>query len=84
MTGIHKQLKWESLKKRRMDNRLFLFNACKPLKGTARIPTDDIISKTRCDRNQPALAFQIPSARVVKIPISTASSPTPEHYKGLE
>ena len=33
----------------------------KGLKGKARIPTDDLISKTRRGRNQHSLAFQIPS-----------------------
>ena len=41
MTGILGQLKWESLKKRRKDNRLILLY--KGLKGKARIPTDDLI-----------------------------------------
>ena len=54
MTGILGQLKWESLKKRRKDNRLILLY--KGLNGKARIPTDDLIPKTRCGRNQ------IPSA----------------------
>ena len=61
MTGILGQLKWESLKKRRKDNRLILLY--KGLKGKARIPTDDLIPKTRRGRNQHSLAFQIPSAR---------------------
>ena len=60
MTGILGQLKWESLKKRRKDNRLILLY--KGLKGKARSPTDDLISKTRRGRNQHSLAFQIPSA----------------------
>ena len=59
-TGILGQLKWESLKKRRKDNRLILLN--KGLKVKARIPTDDLILKTRRGRNQHSLAFQIPSA----------------------
>ena len=59
MAGILGQLKWESLKKRRKDNRLILLY--KGLKGKARIPTDDLIPKTRCGRNQHSLAFQIPS-----------------------
>ena len=37
MTGILEQLKWESLKKRRKDNRLVLLY--KDLKGKARIPS---------------------------------------------
>ena len=60
MTGILGQLKWESLKKRRKDNRLILLY--KGLKGKAKIPTDDLIPKTRRGRNQHSLAFQIPSA----------------------
>ena len=60
MTGILGQLKWESLKKRRKDNRLILLYI--GLKGKAKIPTDDLISKTRRGRNQHSLAFQIPSA----------------------
>ena len=60
MTGILGQLKWESLKKRKKDNRLiFLY---KGLKGKARILTDDLIPKTRCGRIQHSFAFQIPSA----------------------
>ena len=60
MTGILGQLKWESLKKRRKDNRLILLY--KGLEGKAKIPTDDLIPKTRYGRNQHSLAFQIPSA----------------------
>ena len=60
MTDILGQLKWESLKKRRKDNRLILLY--KGLKGKARIPTDDLNPKTRRGRNQHSLAFQIPSA----------------------
>ena len=60
MTGILGQLKWESFKKRRKDNRLILLY--KGLKGKARIPTDDLIPKTRRGRNQHSLAFQTPSA----------------------
>ena len=71
MTGILGQLKWESLKKRRKDNRLILLY--KGLKGKARIPTDDLIPKTRRGRNQHSLAFQI--HRPVKMSISIASSP---------
>ena len=60
MTGILGQLKWESLKKRRKDNRLILLY--KGLKDKARLPTDDLIPKARRGRNQHSLAFQIPSA----------------------
>ena len=65
MTGILGQLKWESLKKRKKDNRLVLLYKC--LKGKARIPTDDLIPKT------PPWPFRYP--RPVKMPISIASSP---------
>ena len=60
MTGILGQLKWESLKKSRKDKRLILLY--KGLKGKARIPTDDLIPKTKRGRNQHTLAFQTPSA----------------------
>ena len=53
MTGILEQLKWESLKKRRKDNRLILLY--KGLK--VRIPTGDLIPKTRLCRNQHSMAF---------------------------
>ena len=57
MLGILGQLKWESLKKRRKDNRPILLY--KGLKGKARIHIDDLIPKTRRGRNQHSLAFQI-------------------------
>ena len=60
MNGILGQLKWESLKKRRKDKRLILLY--KGLKGKTMIPTDDLIPKTWCGRNQHSLAFQTPSA----------------------
>ena len=56
MTGILVQLKWESLKKKRKDNRLILLY--KGLKGKASVPTDDLIPKTRRCRNQHSTAFQ--------------------------
>ena len=56
MTGILGQLKWESLKKRRKDNRLILLY--KGLKGKASVPIDDLIHKTRRARNQHSMAFQ--------------------------
>ena len=62
MTGILEQLKWESLKKRRTDNRLK--SLYKGLKGKARISTDDLISKTRRCRNSHSKAFQLPSASI--------------------
>ena len=60
MTGILGQLKWESLKKRRKDNRLILLY--KGLKGKAIVPTDDLTPKTRRCRNQHSMAFQTPIA----------------------
>ena len=42
MTGIPGQLKWESLKKRRKDNRPILLY--KGLKGKAKIPTGDQVT----------------------------------------
>ena len=60
MIGILGQLKWESLKKRRKDNRLILLY--KGLKGKASVPTDDLIPKTRRCRNQHSMAFQTPTA----------------------
>ena len=60
MTGILGQLKWESLKKSRKDNRLILLY--KGLKGKASVPTDDLIPKTRRCRNQNSMAFQTPIA----------------------
>ena len=60
MTGILGQFKWESLKKRRKDNRLI--QLYKGLNGKARIPTDDLIPKTRRGRNQHSMAFQTPIA----------------------
>ena len=71
MTGFLGQLKWESLKKRRKGNRLILLY--KGLKGKDRIPTDDLIPKTRRGRNQHSLAFKYPQP--VRMPISIASSP---------
>ena len=71
MTGILRQLKWESLKKRRKDNRLILLY--KGLKGKASVPTDDLIPKTRCCRNQYSMAFQTPIANTMFIKV--ASSP---------
>ena len=60
MTGILGQLKWESLKKRRKDNKFILLY--KGLKGKASVPTDDLIPKTKHCRNQHSVAFQTPMA----------------------
>ena len=61
MTGILKQLKWESLKKRRKDSRLIMLY--KGLKVEASIPTNDLVPPSRRTRNHYCLAFQIPMAR---------------------
>ena len=71
MTGILGQLKWESLKKRRKDNRLLLLY--KGLKGKASIPTENLIPKTRRGRNQHPKAFQTPT--LIQMFIYVASSP---------
>ena len=60
MTGILEELKWETIQKRRKDNRLILLY--RGLKGKARIPTDDLIPKNRRCRNQHSFVFQIPTA----------------------
>ena len=57
MTGILKQFKWESLKKRREDSRLIILY--KALKGVASIPTNDFVPPIRRTRNHHSLAFQI-------------------------
>ena len=60
ITGILGQLKWESLKKRREDNRLILLY--KGLKGKASVSTNDLIPKTSRYRKQHSMAFQTPIA----------------------
>ena len=59
-TCILEELKWKTLQKRRKDYRHILLY--KDLKGKARIPTDELISKNRRCRNQHSLVFQIPAA----------------------
>ena len=76
MTGILGQLKSESLKKRRKDNRLILLY--KGLKGKASVPTDDLIPKTRCCRNQHFMAFQTPIANTGERGGSVVECRTPE------
>ena len=61
MTGILKQLKWESLKKRRKDSRLTMLY--KGLKGAASILTNHLVPPIRCTRNHHSLAFQVSMAR---------------------
>ena len=78
MTGILGQLKCESLKKRRKDNRLILLY--KGLKGNAAsVPTDDLIPKTRRCRNQHSMTFQTPIANT-----DVYKGSLFPHYQGLE
>ena len=58
MIGILEQLKWESLEKRRKDNRLIMLY--KGLKSAVSIPTDDLVPPNRRTRNHRSLAFQTP------------------------
>ena len=71
MTGILGQLKWESLKKRRKDNRLILLY--KGLKGKASVPTDDLIPKTRLVGISTLWHFRLPLP--IQMFIKVASSP---------
>ena len=82
MTGILKQLKWESLKKRRKDNRLIMLY--KGLKGAASIPTNDLVPPIRRTRNHHSLAFQIPMAGIDIYKSSSPPPPPPPDYKRLE
>ena len=72
MTGILKQLKRESLKKRREDSRLIMLYI--GLKGAASLPTHDPVPPIRRTRNHHSLVFQIPMAGT-NIYTSPASSP---------
>ena len=63
MTGILEESKWETLQKRRKDNRFILLYKC--LKGTLLQPEFlqmTLFQKNRCCRYQHSMAFQIPSA----------------------
>ena len=60
MTGILEELKWETLQKRRKDNRFILLY--KGRKGKARLPIVDLIPQNRRCRNPHSIAFQISSA----------------------
>ena len=71
MTDILKKLKWESLQKRRKDNRIILLY--KGLKGRAKIPTDDLIPKNRHCRNQHSWHFRY--LQQVQMPIYTVFFP---------
>ena len=81
MTGILEELKWETLQKRRKDNRLIILY--KGLKGKARIPTVDLIpppQKKKKKQKKTGVAeintqwpFRFPL--LVKTPIRKASFP---------
>ena len=71
MTGILGQLKWESLKKRRKDNRLILLY--KGLKGKASVPTDDLIPKLGVVGISTLWYFRLPLP--IQMFIKVASSP---------
>ena len=71
MTGILGQLKWESLKKRRKDNRLILLY--KGLKGKASVPTDDLIPKLGVVEISTLLHFRLPLP--IQMFIKVVSSP---------
>ena len=79
--GILGQLKRESLKKRRKDNRLILLY--KGLKGKASVPTDDLIPKTRRARNQHSMAFQTPIANTDDYKDSFFPPPPPPRLSGI-
>ena len=72
MTGILGQLKWDSIKKRREDNKLIPLY--KGLKGKTSISTDELIPKTRRGRNQHSVwHFRLPL--LIHMFIKVASSP---------
>ena len=71
MTGILGQLKWESLKKRRKDNRLILLY--KGLKGKASIPTDALSPKLGVVEISTLWHFRLPL--LIQMFIKVASSP---------
>ena len=61
MTGILKNLRWMSFKKRTRDSGLILLY--KGLKRAASILTDDLIPPIMSYRKRHSMAFQIPTAR---------------------
>ena len=69
MTGI--QLKWESLKKQRKNNRLYCY--MKVLKGKASVPTDDLIPKTKHVEISTLWHFKLPL--LIQMFTKVASSP---------
>ena len=75
LTVILEELKWETLQKRRKDNRLILLY--KGLKGKARIPTDDLSQRTGVAEINTHWSFRFPL--LVKM-----QSFFPPNYQGLE
>ena len=73
MTGILEELKWETLQKRRKDNRLILMY--KGLKGKARIPTNDLIVSQRTGVAEINTHWSFRFPLLVRIPIRKASFP---------
>ena len=71
MTGILVQLKWESLKKTRKDNRLILLY--KGLKGKASVPTDDLTPKLGIVEISTLWHFRLPLP--IQMFIKVVSSP---------
>ena len=72
MTGILEELKWETLQKRRKDNRLILLY--KGLKGKARIPKDMTLSqRTGVAEINTHWSFRFPL--LVKMPTRKVSFP---------
>ena len=71
MTGIHEELKWQTLQKQRKDTRLILLY--KGLKGKARIPTVDLIPKTDVAEINTQWPFRF--TLLVKTPIRKTSFP---------
>ena len=73
MTGILGRLKWESLKKRRKDNRLILLY--KGLKGKASIPTDDLIPPKKLGVVEISTLWHFRLPLLIQMFIKVASSP---------
>ena len=73
MTGILGQLKWESLKKRRKDNRLILLY--KGLKGKAGVPTVEMTLSPELDVVEISTLWHFKLPLSIQMFIKIASSP---------
>ena len=73
MTGILGQLKWESLKKRRKDNRLILLY--KGLKGKAGVPTVEMTLSPELDVVEISTLWHFKLPLPIQMFIKIASSP---------